>query len=46
MDLLPTSVDEFRRQEYWESFFRKRGRRAFEWCVGGRPLATGRGVLG
>lgn len=31
MNLLPKSSSEFSQQEYWEKFFQKRGRKAFEW---------------
>nr|XP_033816914.1 eEF1A lysine and N-terminal methyltransferase isoform X3 [Geotrypetes seraphini] len=31
MDLLPRSCRDFGSVQYWESFFRKRGKRAFEW---------------
>ena len=31
MNLLPKNHEEFRQNEYWESFFKKRGKRAFEW---------------
>ena len=31
MDLLPKHHDEFRQNEYWETFFKKRGKKAFEW---------------
>ena len=31
MNLLPKSHDQFRQSEYWDGFFKKRGRRAFEW---------------
>ncbi|PVD22484.1 hypothetical protein C0Q70_18298 [Pomacea canaliculata] len=31
MDLLPRSHTEFSSSEYWNSFFRKRGQKAFEW---------------
>lgn len=33
MALLPKSRKEFREKEYWDSFFTKRGRKAFEWYV-------------
>ena len=31
MDLLPKDQSEFREKSYWDSFFRKRGKKAFEW---------------
>ncbi|KAL8562396.1 hypothetical protein ACOMHN_066110 [Nucella lapillus] len=31
MDLLPTCHSEFTSPQYWDSFFKKRGRKAFEW---------------
>ena len=31
MSLLPKNHQEFRHKEYWDSFFRKRGKKAFEW---------------
>jgi len=31
MNLLPKNHEEFRQNEYWESFFKKRGKKAFEW---------------
>ena len=31
MSLLPKNHQEFKEKEYWDSFFRKRGKRAFEW---------------
>ncbi|XP_076436288.1 eEF1A lysine and N-terminal methyltransferase-like [Babylonia areolata] len=31
MNLLPRSHTEFTSPEYWDSFFKKRGRKAFEW---------------
>lgn len=31
MNLLPKSHEQFRQSEYWDGFFKKRGRRAFEW---------------
>ena len=31
MDLLPKNHQDFRQKEYWDSFFRKRGKKAFEW---------------
>ncbi len=31
MNLLPKNHDQFRQSEYWDGFFKKRGRRAFEW---------------
>ncbi|XP_029474834.1 eEF1A lysine and N-terminal methyltransferase [Rhinatrema bivittatum] len=31
MELLPRSCRDFGTAQYWESFFRKRGQRAFEW---------------
>lgn len=33
MNLLPKSKDEFSQKEYWDSFFKKRGKIAFEWYV-------------
>lgn len=31
MNLLPKNHGEFVKQEYWENFFKKRGKKAFEW---------------
>ena len=31
MNLLPKDHKEFRQKEYWDSFFKKRGKAAFEW---------------
>ncbi|XP_063234249.1 eEF1A lysine and N-terminal methyltransferase homolog isoform X2 [Bacillus rossius redtenbacheri] len=31
MNLLPKSHEEFSQQEYWNTFFKKRGSKAFEW---------------
>ncbi|GAQ85556.1 S-adenosyl-L-methionine dependent methyltransferases [Klebsormidium nitens] len=31
MDPLPTKLEEFRSREYWDSFFRKLDKKAFEW---------------
>ncbi|KAG5896827.1 hypothetical protein JTB14_032068 [Gonioctena quinquepunctata] len=31
MNLLPKSKEEFSQKEYWDSFFKKRGAKAFEW---------------
>ena len=31
MDLLPKNHQEFRQKDYWDSFFKKRGKKAFEW---------------
>ncbi|XP_022919129.2 eEF1A lysine and N-terminal methyltransferase homolog [Onthophagus taurus] len=31
MNLLPKNKEEFTKKEYWESFFKKRGNKAFEW---------------
>ncbi len=31
MSLLPRSHSHFRHRDYWDAFFRRRGRRAFEW---------------
>lgn len=31
MDLLPRTHHEFGNKDYWEKFFRKRGKKAFEW---------------
>jgi len=31
MNLLPREHQEFRQKEYWDTFFRKRGKAAFEW---------------
>ncbi|KEP65262.1 UNVERIFIED_CONTAM: hypothetical protein HHA_213740 [Hammondia hammondi] len=31
MNLLPSSIEEFRKRSYWNAFFRSRGDRAFEW---------------
>lgn len=31
MSLLPKVQKEFAETEYWDSFFKKRGKKAFEW---------------
>lgn len=31
MNLLPKSHSDFRSKDYWDNFFRKRGKKAFEW---------------
>ncbi|CAH0557061.1 unnamed protein product [Brassicogethes aeneus] len=31
MNLLPKTKEEFKQKEYWDSFFQKRGNKAFEW---------------
>ena len=31
MNLLPKDSKEFHQKEYWDSFFKKRGKKAFEW---------------
>lgn len=31
MSLLPKNHQEFRQKEYWDNFFLKRGKKAFEW---------------
>lgn len=31
MNLLPKSNEEFSQKDYWDSFFKKRGIKAFEW---------------
>ena len=31
MNLLPKSKSDFREKSYWDSFFKKRGNKAFEW---------------
>jgi hypothetical protein len=31
MNLLPKTHEEFSTAEYWNTFFKKRGRKAFEW---------------
>lgn len=33
MNLLPKAADEFRNRDYWDQFFAKVGREAFEWFV-------------
>ena len=33
MNLLPKAADEFRDRDYWDQFFTKVGREAFEWSV-------------
>ncbi len=33
MNLLPKAADEFRSRDYWDQFFDKVGREAFEWFV-------------
>lgn len=33
MNLLPVSTKEFKQQDYWDTFFKKRGNKAFEWQV-------------
>ncbi|KAG7395967.1 hypothetical protein PHYBOEH_002952 [Phytophthora boehmeriae] len=30
-ELLPRKAEDFRKQEYWDEFFQKRGEKAFEW---------------
>uniref|UniRef100_M4BQG5 Methyltransferase type 11 domain-containing protein n=1 Tax=Hyaloperonospora arabidopsidis (strain Emoy2) TaxID=559515 RepID=M4BQG5_HYAAE len=30
-ELLPHKAEDFRKQEYWDTFFKKRGEKAFEW---------------
>ncbi|KUF91601.1 Microcephalin [Phytophthora nicotianae] len=30
-ELLPRKAEDFRKQEYWDQFFQKRGEKAFEW---------------
>lgn len=31
MNLLPKSHEEFSKADYWNTFFKKRGKKAFEW---------------
>ena len=31
MNLLPRDHQEFRQKEYWDTFFKNRGKKAFEW---------------
>ena len=31
MNLLPKTSHEFAQKEYWNNFFKKRGKKAFEW---------------
>lgn len=31
MSLLPKSKEEFSQKEYWDTFFKRRGSKAFEW---------------
>ena len=31
MNLLPREHREFREKEYWDTFFKQRGKKAFEW---------------
>jgi ubiquinone/menaquinone biosynthesis C-methylase UbiE len=31
MNLLPKDAKDFKQKEYWDSFFKKRGKKAFEW---------------
>ncbi|CAH2001860.1 unnamed protein product [Acanthoscelides obtectus] len=31
MNLLPKSKEDFSQKEYWDTFFKKRGAKAFEW---------------
>lgn len=31
MELLPAHHDDFRKEEYWNSFFKKRDKKSFEW---------------
>jgi len=33
MNLLPKTHEEFSTAEYWNAFFKKRGRKAFEWYI-------------
>lgn len=33
MNLLPKTHEEFSYAEYWNSFFKKRGKKAFDWYV-------------
>lgn len=33
MNLLPKSHQDFSQKEYWNTFFKKRGKKAFEWWV-------------
>lgn len=33
MNLLPKSHQEFSKADYWNNFFKKRGKKAFEWLV-------------
>lgn len=33
MNLLPKSHQDFSQKEYWNTFFSKRGKKAFEWFV-------------
>ena len=31
MNLLPKDFKDFKQKEYWDDFFKKRGKKAFEW---------------
>lgn len=33
MNLLPKCHEEFSKKDYWDTFFKTRGKKAFEWCV-------------
>lgn len=33
MNILPKTHEEFSQVEYWNTFFKKRGKRNFEWYV-------------
>lgn len=33
MNLLPKSHEEFAQTEYWNTFFKRRGEKSFEWYV-------------
>lgn len=33
MNLLPKTKEEFSRTDYWDSFFRNRGSKSFEWYL-------------
>lgn len=43
-DLLPRQYEDFRKKEYWDSFFEKRSEEAFEWY--GEYAQLQRGLLG
>lgn len=38
MNLLPKSSTEFSTTDYWNSFFKKRGKKSFDWYVKNRVI--------